>query len=403
MSTSGRRAPIDNAGVPGPRFRPPRVTLGAERRWVFLRAFGPPAAPLPAPLDGSAAARAALAMDAAARLVARLGLQRAADELGRGPALVLFEQQARVCAHGRRLADLAHELARLGGEAGVPLIFLKGVALFLAGVSRPEARPARDLDVLVPESQAEDFARRLRLSGFRAAAVPPRAHQLAPLHDDAGRVVEIHVHVPGLRLAGGRATFDALRDAGAWRRLPELPGEAGVPSPAALAAHALAHGLVQTGLAPHVYSLTRLIGDTLDLGLERDDGLGARAFALLDGAVTADEWDAWRRLARRLAAGDAALFDEAEQSSPERDAALLAHVVAGASDPGYRARLRARAALGTGGVGARVRSLWTALRPTDAQIDALYGRPRGRWGYAWRRLLRPFDLARRLLRGLSSP
>jgi hypothetical protein len=48
------------------------------------------------------------------------------------------------------------------------------------------------------------------------------------------------------------------------------------------------------------------------------------------------------------------------------------------------------------------RNVWGALRLTDGQIDALYGRPRSRLGYVYRRLTRPFDLAGRLARHLAA-
>jgi hypothetical protein len=43
-----------------------------------------------------------------------------------------------------------------------------------------------------------------------------------------------------------------------------------------------------------------------------------------------------------------------------------------------------------------LRSLVGAVVLSDAQIDAIYGPPRGRLGYLGRRLARPFDLLGRL-------
>jgi hypothetical protein len=386
------------------------VALSPEQRWAFARAFGVDVMPLdssvPGTLDGDEAARVTLALDLAARVAARVPLQHLAGELGRAPALRLFEAHARQAERARRLHALAPELAGVAAQTATPIAFLKAAALYLTGVARPESRPAGDVDVLVPEARADVVARALERRGFRRADVPAGTHQLAPLVDGAGRVVEIHFFVPGPRApgTGAKATFEALRSAPALERVTRLPGEAYVPARELLAAHALAHGLVQSGRTPHVYSLTRLLADALDLGLHGDGGLVERAAAWLEGHVARGEIDAVVALARRLAAGDAALFDEAQAGAPAPEAVLLRHVVAGALDDGYRRVLRAQAALAgeDRGAWARVRAAWRALALTDAQVDALYGRPRGRTGYAWRRALRPFDLAWRFVRARAT-
>lgn len=359
---------------------------------------------LPGGLDGDEAARVALALDLAARIGARIALQGLADELGRGAALRLFAVHARQAAHARALLALAVPLAEAAQAAQTPVVFLKGAALHLRGLARPEARPSGDVDVLVPEAQAETFAGVLRLRGFRVVDVPCGAHQLAPLVDAQARVVEIHRFLPNLRVPGAgpgreRASFEALDAAGALEALTELPGRAGTLARPLLAAHAVAHGLVQSGRTPHVYSLTRLLADVLDLGLAGDEDLARRAFAWIAEAVSEAEYQGLLALARRLEAADPVLFDEAERGEPRPEALLLRHVLAGALDGDYRRVLRAQAALGGEGRGPRglLRSAWRAVALSPAQVDALYGRPAGPLGYAWRRLLRPFDLVLRLL------
>lgn len=385
------------------RWQPPVPALPPERRWAFVRAFGPPEARLAGAFDGAAAARTALALDLGARIGARVSLQRLSDELGRAPALLVFQAHARAAERARALLDLARELAALAAAERVPLVFLKGVALLLGGASAPERRPVGDVDVLVPSSQAQALARALRARGFRDADAPDRPHQLRPLIDPAGRVLELHGYVPGLRVHGGAATFETLRAAGICRRLAELPGDAHLPAAPLLAAHAVAHGIVQSGHAPQAYSLTRLLGDAFDLGLERDDDLARRAFALLDGNVTATEWEALRELARALGSGQMAPFEEAARPDVARPAAtLLRHVVAAALDEDYRLTLRAAGALAGRGPRARLRAVRAALSLSNAQIDALYGRPRAPWGYAWRRLLRPLDLGLRFARARAA-
>ncbi len=385
------------------RWQPPALAFPPERRWAFVRAFGPLDARLAGAFDGAVAARVALALDLGARIGARVSLQRLSDELGRAPALLVFQAQARAAERSRALLDLARELALLAAAERVPLVFLKGAALLLGGVSAPEGRPLGDVDVLVSSSQAQPLARALRARGFRDADVPDRPHQLRPLIDPFGRVLELHRHVPGVRVHGDGVTFEALHAWGGCQRLASLPGDARLPVAELLAAHAVAHGIVQNGHAPHAYSLTRVLGDALDLGLARDDELAQRAFALLDGGVTATEWEALRELARALDAGQAALFEEAGSADGARPAAtLLRHVAAAALDEDYRLTLRATGALAGRGPRARLRAVSTALSLSDAQIDALYGRPRGPWGYVWRRLLRPLDLGLRFARARAA-
>ncbi len=391
------------------RFRPPRLTLPVERRWPFVRALGPADAALPSPLDGAEAGRVALALDLAARIGARLTLQRLADELGRAPALRLFATHARQAARSLALVALARELAEVAQAVRAPVSFLKSAALALRGLAPPETRPAGDLDVLVPEDRAGSLADALCRRGFHPADVPAGAHQLTPLVDEQGLVVEIHRFLPGLRVPGSSAgqagaSFEALESAGALAPLAGLPGRASTPALPLLAAHAVAHGLVQSGYAPHVYSLTRLLADAVDLGLPSDDDLATRAFPWIEGTVTRCEYQGLLALVRRLAAGDQAVFDEAAQGQATAEAVLLRHVVAGALDPDYRRALRARAALRGAGHGPRAlaRAIRRALVLSEAQIDAIYGRPAGPLGYGWRRLLRPFDLGLRLLRARSA-
>lgn len=397
----GGAARGDNRQVIGVRFRPPRVALPSERRWALVRAFGPADAPVPGAFDADEAARVTLALDLAARVGARAPLQRLSDELGRTAALRVFEAHARRTERSRAVDALARELAALAGEIALPVAFLKGAALFLSGVVRPDRRPAGDVDLLVPAERAKAFARALCARGFRRADVPADEHHLAPLVDPGGRVVEVHLFVPHVRVpgtvVGGGATFDALRAAGALERVVDLPGDVRVPRRDLLAAHAVAHGLAQGGFTPHVYSLARVVSDVIDLGLPADADLARRALTWIDGDVTRDEFEGLVTLARRLEAGDTALFDEAQRGSGAPDGVLLRHAVAGALDDGYRRVLRARSALAGRGVRARLRAARRALALTDAQVDALYGRPASRLGYAWRRVLRPFDLARRLL------
>jgi hypothetical protein len=384
--------------VSASRFRPPRVTAPPEVVWAFRRAFALGPVDVAPPPDPAAAVERARDFDLVCRIGARRGLQSLADDLGREQAVRLFGLHAAQRARTDALAGLIAELALDAASARTPVAFLKFAALHLRGAVQPGSRPAGDVDVLVPAPHARALAERLRGRGFRDADVPEHAHQLRPLVDPAGRVLEIHRHVPGLRVRGStaKATFEALDEVGAFEHVAGLPGDARVPSRGLALAHATAHGLVQSAFAPHTYSPTRLIADAIDLGLGTDAGLPNAAWPWLAGEVPQGDLDALTALCRRLAGGDAAPFDEPDAL----EGRLLRHVLAGALDPDYRRSLRARGALIRGdGLGSRLRE---ALVLTDAQIDALYGRPRGRWGYALRRAGRPLDLLARLARAAWS-
>jgi hypothetical protein len=96
---------------------------------------------------------------------------------------------------------------------------------------------------------------------------------------------------------------------------------------------------------------------------------------------------------------------EIPQPIHDRDASvLLRHHLAGALEPAYRRHLslqELRHPLGDRGwLVAALRTAGVALLLSRPQIDAIYGPPRHRWGYAARRAARPFDLAWRAARAL---
>lgn len=366
-------------------------------RWLFVRALAGPEAEVPAPLDSAMVARLAHALDLAARLVSRQGVQRLAAELGRPVALGLFGAQARVAAHAQALARLADLAAAEARALALPLVWLKASALVRGGSVEAGARPAGDVDLLVARAQAPLLAARLRARGLRPCNVPAEPHQLEPLADGCGHVLEIHTLVPGLRdpTDGTPLGYEALARHGALDALPDRPCEH-IPRRDVLLAHAAAHALVQNAGAPHVASPTRLLADVLDLRVLNDDACWSRAESWLGDLLVPGALRDVRRLVRRLADADAELWHQLGCGSNEPDVRLLRHTLAGALDPGYRARLRAWAALGQ--PGARWRAWRRALVLDESQVIALYGRPRSRAGFVLRRLGRPLDLALRLLR-----
>jgi hypothetical protein len=287
-------------------------------------------------------------------------------------------------------------VATAAASIGVPIVLLKFAALRASGRVADGWRGAGDVDVLVASDHSRALAEALGKLGLRDAGFPGEAHQLPQLRDADGRAVEVHVHLPGLRLrpGGSMATVDALAAAGPLQRV-DLPGDCSVPLPHVMAAHAVVHGIAQHGFAPGGYPAFRVVGDLIALGAHEDGGAIARAaLPLVADEVAPDEMAAAVALATRLARADAALFGDV--ASPE--AVLLRHFVAGILDEDYRRSLRLHGLAEGGGIAGLVRAAWHALALTDAQIDVVYGPPRSRLGYLGRRLARPFDLVRRVAR-----
>jgi hypothetical protein len=365
-----------------------------------VRAFGPAESQPAGPVSGEEALALARRFDLAARIGGRHALGRLGSEVGGRTAAAFVLEHDRARARATLLGELAWDVAAAAQGKRMPVALLKFAALRETGRVADGLRGAGDVDVLAPPEQAGALVAALEARGFASAGFPAEDHQLPQLRDGRG-AVEVHVHVPGVRLApdGLPATFGALLGAGLLEPVPSLPGECFVPAPAALVAHAVVHALAQHASAPDGYAALRLVGDLVALGAHEDPRLVDAAWPLAQGEVTRDEVDAAVALAARLARGDEALFSASSSESPE--GVLLRHFVAGRLDAGYAARLRIAGAAGSSR-GCRVaglaREAWRALVLTDAQIDVIYGRPRSRAGYLARRLLRPLDLLRRAAR-----
>lgn len=383
------------------RFHPPAVPLTPTLCWVLLRAFAAPevAVDPPAPGEGHLLARR---LGLAARIASRLERERLVAEVGAEEAASFQRDRLAVVAVEMGDAGLVRQLAAVAAERGVPLAFLKSTALRLGGSLRAGIRPSADLDLLVPARDAEPFQAALRARGFTQSAAPEMEHQLPTLKSPSGRAVEVHHVLLGLRPAGQRrsARFEDLLAAGLLTPLPELGPRAFLPCPAALAAHALVHALVQHGWAPHAYPALRLPADLADLGLLAPGREEAweRAVELVTSELAPAECAAVARLVRALEAGDLAAL----VSPATGEGALLHHVLAGTLHEGYgeslRFRLLAEPLSDLPRGRARWRSLTAALFPPASVLDAVYGGGGGRLRRLGLRFFRPFDLARRALR-----
>ncbi len=395
------------SGVPGVRFRPPRVTASPTLSWLLLRAFAPAGIASPQPSPGEALALARR-LGLASRIASRQEAALLRSELGEEEAGAFSRRRAATAAGALRLRASAGEVVRVASAEGIPLVFLKGFALEVGGWLDVGSRPAADLDLLAPEQEVERLQEALLAAGFRAGPTGDMEHQLAPLVAPAGGVIEVHRCLLGVRPAGSRrsATLAVLAAAG---RLVEAPGWEGcrLPDRSLLLAHAAVHGLVQHGFSPDAYVALRLVADWIDLGAAELEGEEWRGLSALVAAVLSPaELGGLLALSNRLSKGDLAPLSEPPSGSPE--ATLLHHCLAGTLDESYASTLKLEMLAHPLSDLAPLRARWRAVRnavfPSAADLEVLYGGaagplPGGGLGpRLGRRLWRPVDLVIRTLR-----
>lgn len=380
----------------GFRFRPPAFPLDDPAlQWVLIRAFAPPGTAAPAGVNPDGALARGRELSLAARVAARTGRERLTAELG-GDAAAEFLAASRVAAaRALQLEGLRGRVSAIARALDVPLVLLKFAALESAGRLAPGSRSASDLDVLVSAKDAGQLIAGLRGAGFEPGHELDQEHHWPALFSH-GVALELHRHLPGVAAPGQSGAFATLPDLAECGALVEIEPGLYRPADAVVGAHLLAHALAQHGLTPEAYPVLRAFGDLSDLGLaSAPDEAWEKIRRWLAMALSNAEIDAARELLHRLADGDL--------EGLEGDAAvLLSHILAGAFDPHYRSALKLR--LFAPPLSERTRGrafaafLGRTLWLSDAQIDAIYGRPRTRFGYLGRRVLRPFDLVGRSLR-----
>ncbi|HEX4956196.1 MAG TPA: nucleotidyltransferase family protein [Thermoanaerobaculia bacterium] len=385
--------------VRGLRFRPPRTPESAPLAWVLARAWGPLAATPAGPGDPGAALELARRLDLSARIAARTGAERLEAELDAEVATAMRRDRLGAAAVELGWLALAREVARAGAAAGVTVVFLKSMALRLAGRLEDGSRLASDLDVLVPAASAVAFVESLEDWGFRAGPGSGYEHHLPPLFSAAGMALEVHTRLLGVHLGRRRASAEVadLAAAGQLEPVAGFEGASFVPAPPVLAAHLLVHALAQHGWAPQAYPALRWIGDLADLGFPERTGPLAELVQHTRGALPAIEVEGAARLVRRLAAGDLSPLGESPGESVE--ASLLHHGLAGVLDPEYGPSLRfrdlGRPLTDRGRLAGLAVTLGRAVFPSATELEQIYGTRGGTLGRFGRRLVRPFDLAAR--------
>lgn len=378
------------------------VAARPELAWVLSRGLGP--RPFRAgPRCAGPVLEVADRLDLAARIGARVPRHVLDAEVGEEASALLWRRHQQAVAAVMVLEMGCRDLASAARELGVPVIFLKGMALQLRGRQPSGSRSVADIDALVPADAAETVQRELVRRGWVAAGIPPAEHQLPPVASPRGAVVEVHTMVRGVRLTDARSSASALDliHGGLVEALPQLEGQCSVPTDEVMMAHLLAHGLAQHGFSPHAYPGARLLADVQDLAWDeaRWSCFSSSGLRWIERDVGAASVAAVRELAERLAAGEPPLELLAEEGEA---GVLLRHVVAGGLDQDYRRSLRfaavTRPLAASGRAATLVLTLWRSLWLSRAQVDILYGRPGSAVGYLGWRLWRPLDVILRSVR-----
>jgi hypothetical protein len=367
---------------------PPSVDVDADLAWLLRAAFSGEFAETEArPSDSKRALRLARDTELSGRIGKRLQGKGSSPEL----AELVHELEADYYTNVAREALAGQALDRiveLSARSGVPVIALKFAGLRRAGIVASGTRTFCDLDLLVPKAEARAFWRALLHVGFSRTGTSEYPHQLEPLVNAYGAVVDLHIHLPGVFVEKrGFASADQLIECGLVSR---ASGSVLVPNTELLAAHAIAHALLQNRSTPQSYSPLRMVSDVMDLRRVEPEVASMAANYLVPelGATCA----ALERLCAALSQGifGGAGFDGTSEQT------LLWHCVAARTDFEYSERLRAA------GLTSKLRDGSSALEiaryvahllyPGELELEALYGPAPGGFARMRRRLWRPVDL-----------
>ncbi len=335
------------------RFRPPAIEPTAELVWLLLAAFSER---FPDALDSD---RESDALDLAHRLglAAVIGARLRTATHSIALSGTLAEGFRRAHAHSAVRTALhersARHVAEIAARRSIPLVFLKGFALFLSGRDRAGGRPIGDLDLLAPEGAANSLHAELQRCGYEAQGNYGNEHHLATLVSPDGGSIDLHFCIRGLSFQGSRwATWNDLRERNALLPAEGYPGDCTLLNPGVQAAHLLAHGLAHHVWRPHTYPLLVLLGDLQEL-LPDDDAWRhflAEYRPILLGPVHEPELAAVQRLTLELRAGH---LPDLAIRPPDDTAIFLRHILAGYLEEKYCRRLRLRHSLGRLGDAAR--------------------------------------------------
>lgn len=328
------------------RFRPPPVEMSTELEWLLRAAFSAEPPRAPKTLHEAKALDLARRLGLAPILGARLSGAAAVTALPASLAEAARRARAHSAIRTAKHDRVAHRIAALAARRSIPLVFLKGFALFVCGRDRAGGRAINDLDLLAPEAGAGKVHAELVQEGYVAHDPHGNEHHLPALASPEGSKVDLHFCLRGLRFEGsGWATWQDLDKRALLTRAEGYPGECSVPKPDIQTAHLLVHGLAHHVWRPDTYPLFNLVADLQELLPDAEswrDFLG-RSRKVLLRALHEPELAAMRSLA--LGLSDGQVPDLAVRPAGDADL-LLRHILAGYLDNDYPRRLRIRHSLG---------------------------------------------------------
>ena len=179
--------------------------------------------------------------------------------------LTHLESGAAVARYRLQMVKLEqHHLARALGDAGVPLVLLKGAAYAAQNLPCAQGRPLNDLDIMTPAAHLPRVEAAMRREGWRSAVEDPYderyyrewSHEVPPLRGD-GRMLEVDLHHTILPPTG-RLRPDADRLFADAVRLPGSPFS--VLAPADQVLHAAVHLLQDADIAERLRDVVDLDG-----------------------------------------------------------------------------------------------------------------------------------------------
>jgi hypothetical protein len=383
------------------------MAVPPELDWLLARAFGPmrPDGDISDGLDVERLVAQGRDLALLGRIRSRSTQNYLAAQIGDPATEVLNQTRREITVAAMRNGEVCRRIAGLSRDRPIPVIFLKGLALQLTGVTPPGSRVTGDIDILVPKHQAQTLHERLVEEGGRQSGLRDSDQHLSLVTDGLGASIEVHYHLKGLDLEGAGiegpvandglvATATECFDLGLVDPAPELPDHCYVTSEKLTVAYLLVHALAHHALAPAIYPGLQFLADLQDLGYSLAGGkeISQTILKWISSEVSADLVTASLSLLGRLENGERASEIAA---GTDGAAVVLHHLLAGAFDEEYRLSLKLGNQLTRVDGGLRQdwpRRIWRALWLTPTQIDLLYGKPKTKLGYIGWQLWRPFHL-----------
>ena len=386
------------------RYRPPKIEPSRAVDWLFARAFGPGHRNWEGrkPIDLAALDSFIGAFEILPRIWSRTDRDLLEEELEPADFHSIEQDSQTAVAIEIRDHEACTTLAAVARQLDAPMLFLKGMALRLGGHVETGTRMAADIDVLVSEGRARRFHQKLLEQGSVAKDLPASDQHLPVVEHSSGALVEVHHRLRGVVL--GSVRDSRLNHPFTQGLCRELAGDLSgtyVPRKEVLVAHLLVHALGQHTFWPAAYPQIQLIADLQDLGIgdEISSTFLDEILQWTESGVAKREVPAVFQLVERLSRGDR--LSEIVEGEDEM-AGMARHIVAGASDSGYRQALKAEGSLrvvaGQSPSHSALVTLKKAIFLTRGQIDIIYGPPKTSLGYLGRRLWRPLDLLGRTWR-----